>query len=203
MKTIPLTRGQVTIVDDNDYQDLAQYKWRFTPQDGAIRSLGKRDGVDWREYRLQEYMHRRLMKCPAHLCVDHINHDNLDNRRCNLRLATIGENLRNKLKHKGTSRYKGVSYNTKRNKWYAFIGMNYQSIYLGSYDNQWAAAWVYDSAARLLHKHFAYTNFSEPTLDDLTQAHITAGMNNLEALGAAIEARNMILGAAENIVSHL
>ena len=50
--------------------------------------------------------------------VDHINGDKLDNRRSNLRIATRSQNNANKGKRKGTSsKFKGVSWDKKRNKW--------------------------------------------------------------------------------------
>lgn len=46
--------------------------------------------------RPQTYIHRFVMDTPAHLTVDHINHDKMDNRKSNLRNVTIQENLKNK-----------------------------------------------------------------------------------------------------------
>jgi hypothetical protein len=39
--------------------------------------------------------------------VDHINHNRLDNRRCNLRIVTHAENCANRVPHKGRP-FKGV-----------------------------------------------------------------------------------------------
>lgn len=40
-------------------------------------------------------LHRFIMNCPKNKIVDHINHDTLDNRKCNLRICTIFENQQN------------------------------------------------------------------------------------------------------------
>jgi hypothetical protein len=50
--------------------------------------------------------------------IDHLNRDRLDNRVINLRWATRSENLRNKKKKAGcSSKYKGVSFQKRENKW--------------------------------------------------------------------------------------
>lgn len=46
------------------------------------------------------YLHRLIMECPKELTVDHINHNTLDNRRCNLRICTQFQNNQNKLRTK-------------------------------------------------------------------------------------------------------
>lgn len=67
---------------------------------------------------------RFIMKPKAHLQVDHINGDSLDNRRSNLRVCTRSENNRNKKKiSTNTSGFKGVSYRRDRKLWCAFIGL--------------------------------------------------------------------------------
>ena len=40
-------------------------------------------------------MHRFIMNCPKDKVIDHINHDTLDNRKCNLRVCTHFENQQN------------------------------------------------------------------------------------------------------------
>lgn len=49
-------------------------------------------------YRPRIYLHRLILKPAAGLVVDHINGNGLDNRRCNLRAVTHGENIRNSKK---------------------------------------------------------------------------------------------------------
>jgi len=43
-------------------------------------------------------MHRKILKVPASMFVDHINHNGLDNREANLRPATRAQNARNRRK---------------------------------------------------------------------------------------------------------
>jgi hypothetical protein len=41
-------------------------------------------------------LHRLIMNAPKELEVDHINHNGLDNRKCNLRMCTAKENSKNR-----------------------------------------------------------------------------------------------------------
>ncbi|MCQ2574535.1 MAG: HNH endonuclease [Alphaproteobacteria bacterium] len=42
-------------------------------------------------------LHRIITGCPDNMVVDHINHNTLDNRRCNLRVVTNRVNAQNKI----------------------------------------------------------------------------------------------------------
>ena len=74
-----------------------------------------------------EYAHRIVweMHCgeiPDNMEIDHINHNNSDNRIENLRLVTKQENLKNKSKHKNnTSGITGVSIMRGKNGYTYFL----------------------------------------------------------------------------------
>ena len=57
------------------------------------------------------------------LVVDHINKDKLDNRVDNLRLVTQKENSLN-TKKITLSKYRGVSFDKRVNKWFAYVTIN-------------------------------------------------------------------------------
>ena len=40
-------------------------------------------------------LHRLIMNCPDGYEIDHINHNRTDNRKCNLRIVTHAENMKN------------------------------------------------------------------------------------------------------------
>ena len=88
--------------------------------------------------------------------IDHRNTIKDDNRWKNLRIATRSENCRNKHKKDGTrSGLKGVSWNTKCQKWVARIGHEGVVYYLGIYDKKSEAYAVYCRAAKKTHQKFA------------------------------------------------
>lgn len=66
-------------------------------------------------------LHRLITQCPKDKVVDHINHNTLDNRKCNLRVCTIFENQQNLRSCK--SGITGV-YQRKNGRWVANISKN-------------------------------------------------------------------------------
>lgn len=80
-------------------------------------------------------LHRLVMNAPEGLEVDHINRDRLDNRRSNLRLVTLQENLKNKSVYKNNKVGKtGVSFKKDVEKWRAYRYENGKQIHLGYFD---------------------------------------------------------------------
>ena len=90
------------------------------------------------------------------MSIDHINNDRCDNRFKNLRLATQAENSRNTKKRQGlTSKYKGVYWYKRYEKWKASINNNDKSIHLGYFEDEYEAHLAYCKAAVKLQGEFA------------------------------------------------
>lgn len=85
------------------------------------------------------------------LNIDHINGIRSDNRFGNLREATTTQNHQNSRFSCGRSKYRGVSWHKKANKWQTQIKINGKSHYLGLFDTEKDAAESYQSARRRLH----------------------------------------------------
>ena len=103
-----------------------------------------------------------FVNVPSKSFIDHINHNGLDNRRCNLRVATHSENMRNRKPQLGTSsKFKGVCWMKKVNKWQVSIRYNKVKLHLGLYSNEIKAAKAYDGVAKELHGEFARLNFTK------------------------------------------
>lgn len=91
MKQINITKNQITLVDDQDYDYLSQYKWhaqwnKYTRSYYAVRNEG----------RTAILMHREILNTPSHLLCDHEDHNTLNNQRYNLRNATQSQNQMNR-----------------------------------------------------------------------------------------------------------
>ena len=70
-------------------------------------------------------------------CVDHINHDKLNNNLNNLRYATYTENNQNaSMKSSNTSGVVGVSWHKIKSKWRARIDVNGVQKHLGYFVNK-------------------------------------------------------------------
>jgi hypothetical protein len=154
-KEIPLTKGKVAIVDDEDFEELSKYKWRFSSTEYAVRHTtvnGKK---------CQFRMHRVVMNLGgSQLEVDHINHNTLDNRKSNLRICTHAENSRFSRKQSNNkSGYKGVCWSKRDKKWLATIYRPSGNNYIGLFSTPEEAAMAYDREAKILFGEFAYLNF--------------------------------------------
>lgn len=153
-RTIPLSRGQVAIVDAGDYDWLIRYSWNArwckksehfyaTRSEYVCHRNGKRIV---RTYQ----MHREILGFkPGDPHVDHVHVDNtLDNRRENLRSASRSQNKANGHKYSNnTSGYKGVTWSKRKHVWIARVGVNGKRIHLGSFHTKEDAHAAYCEAA--------------------------------------------------------
>lgn len=82
-------------------------------------------------------LHRYILEPPSNLVVDHINHDPLDNRRCNLRILTNAQNCQNKngLNKNNKTGVRGVSWNSNLQCWRVSIRKNYKYVYQNNFKN--------------------------------------------------------------------
>jgi len=116
-------------------------------------------------------MHRLIIDVPPGCFCDHINHNGLDNRKANLRIAQHKQNIWHRRKfirrtsggfqRPSRSQYKGVDFVSANGGrcWRVRIRVNGKRIYLGSFENEIDAAKAYDRAACKYHKEFASLNF--------------------------------------------
>ena len=153
MKTIPLTKGKVAIVDDEDFERVSAHKWCYSygPNGGyAVRgvtvSVGKR--------KLQ-LMHRFIMNEPVGF-IDHRDGDRLNNTKENFRIATKSQNGFNRGKNRNnTSGFKGVSWKRHVRKWVAQIHVGGKNHYLGLFGSPEEASAAYADAAKIHHGEFS------------------------------------------------
>jgi len=86
--------------------------------------------------------------------IDHINHVVDDNSIANLRDVSRKQNDENTRVHKdNVSGFKGVTFDKRKNTWFARIMHNRVAHHLGSYSAPELAAEAYKTAAKQLHSH--------------------------------------------------
>ncbi|WP_425517822.1 HNH endonuclease [Stenotrophomonas geniculata] len=109
-------------------------------------------GIKYRAHRLAwKYVHGT----EPELFIDHINGDCLDNRICNLRLATQAQNQQNHKRHRSnTSGCAGVTRCRKTGRWIAKIRLNGKRICVGRYESLHEAGEAYREAKRTLHPFY-------------------------------------------------
>ncbi|MGA2322624.1 MAG: AP2 domain-containing protein [Sedimentisphaerales bacterium] len=159
-RRIYLGEGQWTILDQEDYCRLRDFKWIVYGTGNnyyAVRHKIVGPNKTW-----MISMHREIMKPTDDRVVDHKNCNSLDNRRANLRFATRTQNIRNRRKMKNSrSQYIGVYFSKQKGKWETRIMYRRKRIYLGRYDSEIDAAKAYDEAAQKYFGEFARLNFPE------------------------------------------
>ncbi len=138
------------IVDAKYYSELCKIRWSLDRYGYAYSNITI-DGS-----RKTTGIHRHIMflegKLINKLEVDHIDRDKLNNVISNLRMVTKQENQRNKIKYgkSSSSKYIGVSWHKRDNRWRAMIKHNWINKYLGSFVDEEVAAHAYDEALRKL-----------------------------------------------------
>lgn len=144
VKEIPLTQGQVAIVDDEDFDFLNQWKWQAVKGTVKQRNVFYVNRTTWAPKKTV-IMHRIIMNAPNGMMVDHINGNGLDNRRSNLRIVTRRQNMQNR-HHNKTSRYPGVQWKKHCKLWVAKIQICKKSFHLGYFKSEELAFEAYKKA---------------------------------------------------------
>lgn len=156
MKIINLSKGKTTIVDDEDFERVNQFKWTYFFNPKNKKEYARR-GVKRKDRGVKQetvYLHRFIMSAPKDVQIDHKNNDGLDNQKKNLRVCDNSQNHFNQKKRiGGSSEFKGVGKNG--NLWRGRI----KTIELGSFANEVDAACAYDEMAKIMFGEFALLNF--------------------------------------------
>lgn len=151
------SKGVITgtiIIDKEDIEKVNMYQWHIDhSRKNIYYAQASYKGKTIR-------MHRLIL--PGKPQVDHINHNGLDNRKCNLRGATNAENNRNKdFNRNPLSGYTGIRFNSKTNSYYVRIMVNKKEISLGAYKNLEEAIHARQEGEYKYFKDFRYSNNTE------------------------------------------
>jgi hypothetical protein len=155
---ILLSDGQVAFCDEADYELAAQ-------QENWSVNNGYPYFTDYTNPDAPSTVKLHQLLNPEWGMTDHENGDRLDNRRSNMRECTSQQNNANRDGRKdSTSRFKGVSWDSSRDKWISSIQINRKTKHIGRFDGEEAAARAYDSFAFEAHGDFARLNFPKPRM---------------------------------------
>lgn len=150
---VTLSAGKTAWINRCDAKIVLPLAWWQNSTSGyACSEEGtKKDG------RRKIWMHRLIMGAPDGIQIDHINGNKMDNRRSNLRFATVALNCRNTRRKKPQSGFHGVypvrNLTKSTRVWKAIIGVDNQLIYLGVFDDPAEASMRYEKAkARLIER---------------------------------------------------
>jgi hypothetical protein len=151
----------VALVDAADFEWLNQWKWHARKNRGfyAARGSGrkaKREGAP-----SLIYMHRLICPVPDGFVADHINGNSLDNRRCNLRVATFTQNAVNVRHRRNKFGFRGVALATSSGRFAASTRKDGRNMHIGVFDTPEEAARAYDAAVLAIHGPLACLNFPD------------------------------------------
>lgn len=184
---ILLHNGNVAVCDEADYSIVsAQTNWVDRRGYAAFTKYG--------EGKAKSVTMHGLLN-PDWKMTDHINGDRLDNRRCNLRECTAKQNIANSKGRVGTSKFKGVSWDSSREVWISSIQHDGKTEHIGRFDDENEAAEAYDLRAKELHGEFARLNF--PSEEDVGGMWIKLEDGKSITLEAAISESAASLRAEE------
>ena len=153
---LPITQGLIALVDTPDMPLTQGHSWYALRQDRGNKQSYVATWIHGKNVRLS----RLLLGAPDDMVVDHINHNPLDNRRCNIRICTLSENAMGQSKRKDVtaSRYKGVTFKKETGRWDAQIRVEGKKLHLGYFATEEAAARAYDEAAKKYFGEYALLN---------------------------------------------
>lgn len=151
---VPLSRGQVAVIDASDVSLIAGRKWHAQRGPHTWYAAANETAPDGKRTLVR--MHRLIIGAAPDVVVDHIDSNGLNCRRHNLRVATHAENMRNRrIGVNNTSGFKGVHWHRRKGQWMAQIRVDTRNVYLGMFTDPVEAHRAYCHAAVKYHGDFA------------------------------------------------
>lgn len=162
---VSLGKGLFALVSAVDFDRVSARLWHLAGTPGKRYVYESKAGG--------ELLHRFVLGYgPGDPSVDHWSGDALDCRRSNLRNATGSQNNMNSRRRHGSSRFKGVYFRRDIEKWTAQIKLKERTKTLGCFEDEEAAAFAYDAAARLHFGEFAAVNFADSGEQSAFRRHV-------------------------------
>lgn len=137
MRTIALTRGLSTIVDDDVFAWASRHRWFAAAGTKGKWYAGRTITLEGGR-QTTEYLHRRIAGAQRGREVDHRDGDTLNNRRSNLRVVTHRQNTENLRAGHGACGVRGVT--LAKGRYRAQAQVNGKHLTFGTFDTLEAAA---------------------------------------------------------------
>lgn len=155
MKILLTTDNRKILVDPEDYEKYSSFTWYWGKEKYpyTIKRLGKKT-------KKRISLHRLIHPSPKGMYTDHEDGDRSNCTRENLKSVYPYQNARNRLKHKGELKYKGVVRRGK--KFRTIITYFHKQIQIGYFNTLIDAAVAYDCAAEVLDFDNYKRNFDPP-----------------------------------------
>ena len=156
MKKIFLPHGKYTIVDDEDFEWLNQWKWHC--RGGyACRTINIKTDSGRRTTKYIS-MHREILGVAGRSEVDHRDLDKLNNTKSNLRVSSRSENMMNQgVRKDNRSGYKGIR-QTKYKTFEVRVCSKGKSIQVGTFRKLEDAIIAHSNAVKIYHGEFSRPN---------------------------------------------
>lgn len=138
--------------DKDQYEKIKDYTWREHETTGYVTTSRNNKNVD---------LHRLVTNAKEGEIVDHIHgrETKMDNRSCNLRIVSKGQNNINVgIRSNNTSGVTGVSWHKTFGKWKSQIGYNGECIVLGYFKDFDDAVKARKEAEDKYYKDYSYDN---------------------------------------------
>jgi len=156
MRAFKCKCGQDILVDDDNYDKMVAIMWHCSRTSLRAsywnKQTKKTSNLNIGEVALN-------VRCLPNCVIDHIDNNNHNNQRINLRPASKKENCTNRpVRSDSLSGLKGICYRYTRKAWSVHITANGQRLQLGTFKSKLDAIKVYNEAAKKYHGEFAVLN---------------------------------------------
>lgn len=148
-KEVKLTRGLVSLVDDEDYDRVMQFCWQGYPHCKTFYAQRSMQLGNGKQKTVQ--LHRFILKLEAKTpIVDHRDGNGLNNQKSNLRLCSLAENARHLIRPpKNNTGYRGVYFDRNKERYIVQAHDRFgKKMWVGTFKDLIEAALAFDRHAR-------------------------------------------------------